>query len=52
MKNFPGEGVLYSGNSTGGGVSGSWKFQGGYCSSDLVRHQFTNCCLLNSLKTL
>ena len=29
MENFPGEGVLYSRNSTGGGVSGSWKFQGG-----------------------
>ena len=42
MENFPGEGVLYSRNSTGGGVSGSWKFQGGRGKNVVFQGRFTS----------
>ena len=42
MENFPGEGVLYSGNSTGGGVSGIWKFQGGKAKMLIFQEHFTS----------
>ena len=42
MENFPGEGVLYSGNCTGWGVSGSWKFQGGEAKMLIFQEHFTS----------
>ena len=42
MENFPGEGVLYSGNFTGGGVSGSWKFRGGGAKLLIFQEHFTS----------
>ena len=42
MENFPGEGILHSGNSTGGGVSGSWKFQGGGAKMLIFQEHFSS----------
>ena len=42
MENFPGEWLLYSGNSTGGGESGSWKFQRGGVKMLIFQEHFTS----------